>query len=252
MIIKSSIVKLAFILLFVTVFPLVQNQWLNLYLFDINNFSVYKLLYYLSGLICPIFVCINSLSKFTYYKFRDNNFKYHSFISGKILLFITSLILITLSILIYNYFFIGFNLFLNLFINDSNNIFILGITKKLFFVALISISLIFKKIKLFIKKIVLFNFFIISIFIWYSQINNILINQSFIPNYFLIIDNINHINILSLLAIESLYYVWAYISNKTNLSDWIVPRPSVNDIYPIIKNLIFYLLIIFYYSLIVI
>ena len=75
--------RLTIFVLLVILFPLVQNQWLNLYLFDINNFTIYKLLYYLSGLIFPILVFKNSLNKFTYYKFLNNKIKNYHRISGK-------------------------------------------------------------------------------------------------------------------------------------------------------------------------
>ena len=70
LIIKFSLLRLSIIILLVILFPLVQKQWLNLYLFDINNLSIYKLLYYLSGLFVPVLVIINSLNKFTYYQFN--------------------------------------------------------------------------------------------------------------------------------------------------------------------------------------
>ena len=87
MIIKFSLLRLSIIISLVILFPLVQKQWLNLYLFDINNLSIYKLLYYLSGLIVPILVIINSLNNFTYYKFNfykknNNNFISNNFSIG--------------------------------------------------------------------------------------------------------------------------------------------------------------------------
>jgi hypothetical protein len=89
LIIKFSLYRLSIIILLVILFPLVQKQWLNLYLFDINNLSIYKLLYYLSGLIVPILVIINSLNKFTYYKFNSHKKIYNKLdISGKSLFLI--------------------------------------------------------------------------------------------------------------------------------------------------------------------
>ena len=101
MIIKFSLLRLSIIILLVILFPLVQKQWLNLYLFDINNLSIYKILYYLSGLFVPILVIINSLNKFTYYKFNfhKKNSNY-SDISGKSLFLITLVISSLISILI--------------------------------------------------------------------------------------------------------------------------------------------------------
>ena len=115
MIIKFSLLRLSIIILLVILFPLVQKQWLNLYLFDINNLSIYKLLYYLSGLIVPILVIINSLNKFTYYKFNFHKKKNNnSDVSGKSLLLITLVILSILSILISNYIFINLKIIFNL------------------------------------------------------------------------------------------------------------------------------------------
>ena len=173
MIIKFSLLRLSIIILLVILFPLVQKQWLNLYLFDINNLSIYKLLYYLSGLIVPIIVIINSLNKFTYYKFNllnKNNYKYD--ISGKSLFLITLVISSSISILISRYIFINLQIFLNLFMSNNEYLVQLDINKQIFFIVIISILLLFEKTKFIIKKITLTNFFLISIISWYSQINN--------------------------------------------------------------------------------
>ena len=248
MIINFSLVRLSIIFLLVILLPLIQNQWLNLYLFDTNNFSLYKILYSLSGLLCPLLVCVNSINKFTYYKFSKSNIINRIKIKGKSLLITALIPLITLSTIISNYIFINFDLFFKLFISN-NYIFSIDIDKQLIFILIISILLIFRKTRLFMKKFILFNFFMISIFIWYSQLNNILINETFFINNFLYFRNTNFINILIFLSIETVYYLWSYISYRTNLSDWIVPIPTKNDISQILKILIFYLLIIFYYSI---
>ena len=176
MVINFSLIRLFIIFVLVILFPLVQKQWLNLYLFDINNLSIYKLLYYLSGLIVPILVIINSLNKFTYYKFnfykKINNY---SDISGKSLFIITLVILSILSILISNYIFINLKIILNLLMSNNEYLVQYDIDKQILFVVIISIFLIFKKTKFIIKKIILTNFFIFSIINWYSQINNNLI-----------------------------------------------------------------------------
>ena len=250
MVIKFSLLRLSIILLIVIFFPLVQNQWLNLYLFDLNSFSFYKFLYYLSGLICPILVCTNSLSKFTNYKF-DNNKKVTSdfFLSGKLLLILTSLLLSIISTLIYKYIFLNFKLISNWLITDNNYLFNFGIHKQIFLIVTISILLLFKKSKLFIKKAVLLNFFIFSIILWFLQINNILVNDSFLIHNFLKLENMNFINIVFLLSIESLYYLWSYISFSTYLSDWNVPYLKINELIPLIQIIMFYLLIALYYSI---
>ena len=249
MIIKFSLLRLSIITLLLILFPLVQKQWLNLYLFDINNLSIYKLLYYLSGLIVPILVIINSLDKFTYYKFNfhkknNNNFD----ISGKFLFLITLVILSILSILISNYIFINLKIILNLLISNNEYLVQFDIDKKILFVVIISIFLIFKKTKFLLKKITLINFFIFSIINWYSQINNSSLNDV-IPFYIFKFENINFVNIVFLLAIETMFYIWSYISYNSYLSDWNVPKPHMKEITPILNIIMFYLLVILYYSI---
>ena len=248
MIINLSLYRLSLIILILIFFPLIQKQWLNLYLFDINNFSIYKVLYYLSGLFVPILVCLNSINKFTHYKFNYLNKKNQFLIKGKLLLIITAINIAILSILISNYVFINIDFMFKFFFND-NNLAAYYLDKQIFPILIISILLILKKTIVFLKKFILINFLTCSAFIWYSQINNILISENFLINKDLDIGNINSINTLSILAIEIGYYFWSYISYRTNLSDWNVPMPNVNIITPIFKIIIFYLLIIIYYSI---
>ena len=249
MIIKFSLLRLSIIILLVILFPLVQKQWLNLYLFDINNLSIYKLLYYLSGLIVPILVIINSLNKFTYYKFnfhkKNNN---NSDVSGKSLLLITLVILSILSILISNYIFINFKIILNLLMSNNEYLVQYDFDKQILFVIFISIFLIFEKTKFLLKKITLTNFFVFSIINWYSQINNSSLNDV-IPFYIFKFENINFVNIVFLLAIETMFYLWSYISYNSYLSDWNVPKPYKKEVTPIFNVIIFYLLVILYYSI---
>ena len=256
MIIKFSLRRLSLIFLLVIVFPLVQKQWLNLYLFNINNFTIYKVLYYLSGLIVPILIIINSLNKFTFYKFNyniDTNTNTNTntnacSINGRLLFLITSLVLSILSILISNYILINLKIFINSFLRNNDYFVIFDIDKQVLFFVIISTFLIFKKTKFVIKKIVLTNFFIFSIINWYLQINNHFVTN-IPPFYFFKFGNINFINITFILAIESFFYVWSYISYSSNLSDWKVPKPYKREILPILNIVIFYLLTIFYYSI---
>ncbi len=249
MIIKFSLLRLSITILLVILFPLVQKQWLNLYLFDINNFSIYKLLYYLSGLIVPILVIINSLNKFTYYKFNFHKNKNNNLdINGKSLFLITSVISIILSILIVHYIFINLKIILNLYMINNDYLFQFDIDKQILFIVIISIFLIFKKTKFLLKKIILINFFTFSIINWYSQINNYSLNDV-IPFYIYKFGNINFINIVFLLAIETMFYLWSYISYKSYLSDWNVPKPYKQEVTPIFNIIIFYLLVILYYSI---
>ena len=250
MIIKFSLFRLVIIFILIISLPLIQNQWLNLYLFNINNFSIYKLLYFLSGLICPILVFINSLNHFTFYKF--DNIKKSNNISGKGLFVISALTLFILSGLITYYLLLNLDFFFELFL--TTNDYLLSISLAGYFLVVLNISLflLFKKTRIYIKKFILINFFIISILIWYSRLNNIFVPDLFLLTELFNIDNINTINIINILfliCIEILYYFWSYISFKSNLSDWRVPRPNLKDFSIVISIMFFYFIIILYYSL---
>ena len=246
MIIRFSLPRLSIVFSLVIILPLLQNQWHNLSQFENTTLSFYRFLYYLSGLICPLLVCLNSINKFTHYKFDKKSGK--NTITGKFLLIITLILLLTLSILISNYIYFNFELFYKILINNKH-LFTFDFNKIIFFILTISILLIFKITRSFLKKLILINFFMISIFIWYSQINNLLIEENLLLTKFWNIENINYINILFLLVIESFYYLWSYISYNSNLSDWIVVNPSKRDLANIIKIIIFYLFIFIYYSI---
>ena len=153
MIIKFSPVRLSIIFLLVILFPFVQKQWLNLYLFNINNFTIYKLLYYLSGLSIPLLVIINSLSKFTFYKFNYPKQIKTDYINGKFLLLITSIMLILLSALISCYILLNFKIFLELIISNNNYQVSFYNDKQILFTVIISILLIFKKLKQLLKEL---------------------------------------------------------------------------------------------------
>ena len=218
MIIKYSLSRLSITFLLAIIFPLVQKQWLNLYLFDINNYSIYKILYYLSGVVCPILVILNSINNFTYYKFKSKKVDNSSHINGKTLFLIISIVLFILSILISSYFFISLRMLLNLFISNDIFLFSFYINNQIIIFIFFSILLLFKNIKLFIKKASLINFLIISNIIWYLEISNKAINDTFVNDIFKS-EYIIFINLLFLLSIEILYYLWSYISNSTYLSD---------------------------------
>ena len=248
MIIKNNSPRLLITILFLLILPFVQKQWSNLYLFDINNISFYSILYYLSGTICPLLVCLNSLCNFTFYKFNNNNIYSKKIIKGKVLLFLVIINLIFLSYLITDYLYINFNFISNLFLNEIKfqqpNIIQLSL-----FILLIAILLIFKKSRLLLKKIILVNFVLISFYIWHIQINNINVDDQFHLYGYIGLNDINLINVFILVSIEILYFMWSLISYKTNLSDWIVHEPRKSDIMPVFNILIFYLFIIFYYSI---
>ena len=248
MLTKFSLARVSIFFLLVLLFPLIQKQWLNLYLFDVNNFTIYKILYYLSGLIVPIIVVINSLNNFTYYKFNYHKKTNINDINGKLLFLITLIVSISLSILISSYFIVILKILFNLFIRNSDYLFQYDIDKQILFVVIISSFLIFKKTKYIIKKIILINYLVLSIIAWYSKIHNsILIDIDLF--YVFKFENINYINLTFLLTIESVFYLWSYISYSSYLSDWNVPIPNKKEVKPIFNILIFYFLIIFYYSI---
>ena len=206
------------------------------------------LLYYLSGLIFPIIIFITSLNNFTVYKFSKDKTKRHNDINGKSLFIISFLSLVILSSLIYFYILINYKIIHNLI--DLNNEYLIDIDfyKYIFFVVLIIILLLFRKIRFYIKKILLINFLSISFIFWYLKVNNTLISDTYLTKFFKF-DNIDFSNIFFLLSIELVYYLWSYISSGSYLSDWSVPLPNKADLSPIFSIIFFYLMIILYYSL---
>ena len=250
MIIKNNSTSLIITLSFILIIPFVQKQWFNLYLFNINDLSFYSLLYYLSGTLCPSLIGLNSLNNFTYYKFNENNIYGKKIIKGRALLFLVVLNLIFLSYLISYYFYINFNLINNLFF-EGIKFQQPDILQFSFLILLISILLIFKKLRLLCKKLILVNFILISFFIWHLQINNINIDDQFHVYKYYSLGNLNLINVVILIAIELSYFVWSFLSYRTNLSDWKVHIPRIRTIIPILKISVFYLFIIIYYLILV-
>ena len=118
-----------------------------------------------------------------------------------------------------------------------------------FFIFLISILLIFKKSRFLLKKIILVNFILISLNLWHLQINNISVDDQFHIYRYFGLNELNLINLFILVAIEISFYTWSFLSYKTNLSDWIVPKPQKEDFIPFLNIFIFYFFIIIYYSI---
>ena len=156
--------------------------------------------------------------------------------------------LIFLSYLIADYIYINFDLILNLFL-DEINVLKPDIPQLSFFIFLISILLIFKKSRFLLKKIILINFILISLYLWHLQINNISVDDQFHIYKYYGLNDLNLINLFILVAIEISFFTWSFLSNKTNLSDWIVPIPQKEDVIPFLNIIIFYFFIIIYYSL---
>ena len=241
-------IRLILVISFVLIFPFIQRQWLNLYLFNTNSLSFYSILYYFSGIITPGLICLYSLNNFTYYQFNINDFKNNQVIKGKKLLTLILLTIIPLSIIIANYLYINLDLINKLF-EDQGFLASISIFNNSFIIFIITIFLIFKQTKILAKKLVLINFFLIKLFIWYSQINNINIDNKFILNNYLNLDNSNFSNIIFLFIIEIIYFLWSFLSNKNNLSDWAVQYPLKTDIFNVLKIIYFYLFVIVYYSI---
>ena len=250
MIIKNNTTKLLVTLSFLLILPFVQKQWLNLYSFNINDISLYSILYFLSGAICPSLVCLNSLKNYTRYNFTKDKFHSIKIIKGKRLLFLVAINLIFLSYLIADYIYINFDLIFNLFL-EGINVPKPDIPQLSFFIFLISILLIFKKSRFLLKKIILVNFILISLYLWHLQINNINVDDQFYIYRYFGLNDLNLINLFILVAIEISFYTWSFLSYKTNLSDWIVPKPQKRDVIPFLNIFIFYFFIIIYYSILV-
>ena len=248
MIIKNNTTKLLLTLSFLLILPFVQKQWFNLYSLNINDISFYSILYYLSGAICPSLVYLNSLKNYTYYNFTKDKIHSLKIIKGKTLFFLVAINLIFLSYLIADYIYINFDLISNLFL-EGINVPKPDIPQLSFFIFLISILLIFKKSRFLLKKIILINFILISLYLWHLQINNINIDDQFHIYRYFGLNNFNLINLFILIAIEISFYTWSFISYKTNLSDWIVPKPQKEDVIPFLNIFIFYFFIIIYYSI---
>jgi len=248
LIIKNNTTKLLVTLSFLLILPFVQKQWFNLYSLNNNDISFYSILYYLSGAICPSLVCLNSLKNFTFYNFNKNKINSKKIINGKRLLFLVALTLIFLSYFIADYIYINFDILSNLFL-EGINVPKLDLLQLSFFIFLISIFLIFKKSRFLLKKIILINFSLISLLLWHIQINNIIIDEQFHLYRYFGLNDLNLINLFILVCIEISFYTWSFISYKTNLSDWIVPKPQKGDVVPFLNILIFYFFIIIYYSI---
>ncbi len=249
MIIKNKTKKLLVTISFILILPLVQKQWFNLYLFNINDISFYSILYYFSGIICPSLVFLNSLKYYTYYDFNNNIYS-KNIITGKRLFFLVVINLIFLSYFIADYIYINFDLIFNLFF-EGINLPKLDINQISFFIFLVSILLIFKKTRFLLKKLILVNFILISLYLWHLQINNIDVDYQFHIYRYFGLNDLNLINLFILVAIEISFFTWSFLSYKTNLSDWIVRKPQKGDILPILNMFIFYFFIIIYYSILI-
>jgi len=229
----------------VPLFPIVQDQWLNIFLLNEFEFSYYSILYYFSGFLFPILVINNSLSNFLNYSFNSNKYESKKF---KFIGYLFIFTLLILSILIIRYFIFSINYFLY----QTELYIYFDIKIKILFLLLLMILLIFNKTKKFVKKLLLFNFFVISFMNWSIYFLNlhgieIFINKNISNKTYYEFNNLNILNIFYLFIIELFYYLWSFINYKNNLSDWSINYPKKVDFIPFSKIIIFYIGVLIYY-----
>ena len=114
------------------------------------------------------------------------------------------------------------------------------------------ILLLINKTKRIIKRLLLFNYFIICFVNWSTyffklQGIDILINKYSTNISYYEFNNINLLNILYLFVFEIFYYLWSFITYQNNLSDWSISFPKRLDYIPISKITIYYLGVLIYY-----
>ena len=222
-----------------------QEQWLNIFLLNEFEFSYYSILYFLSGFLFPILVINNSLSNFFDYKINSNKYQSKKFKFYGYLVIVTILILSTLII---RYFIFSVNYIIPQI--DLNIYF--DIKLKILFLLIIMILLLINKTKRIIKRLLLFNYFIICFVNWSTyffklQGIDILINKYSTNISFYEFNNVNLLNILYLFVFEIFYYLWSFITYQNNLSDWSLSYPERADFVPILRITIFYLGVLIYY-----
>ena len=222
-----------------------QEQWLNIFLLNEFEFSYYSILYFLSGFLFPILVINNSLSNFFDYKINSNKYQSKKFKFYGYLVIVTILILSTLII---RYFIFSVNYIIPQI--DLNIYF--DIKLKILFLLIIMILLLINKTKRIIKRLLLFNYFIICFVNWSTyffklQGIDILINKYSTNISFYEFNNVNLLNILYLFVFEIFYYLWSFITYQNNLSDWSLSYPERADFVPISRITIFYLGVLIYY-----
>ena len=72
--------------------------------------------------------------------------------------------------------------------------------------------------------------------------DNICVDDQFYIYRHFGLNDLSLINVFILIAIEISYFTWSFLSYKTNLSDWNVPKPQKGDIIPFLNIFIFYFL----------
>ena len=226
-------------------FPIVQDQWLNIFLLNKFEFSYYSILYFLSGFLFPVVVINNSLSNFFDYKFSSNKYESNKL---RFIVYLVIFTLLILSILIIRYFIFSINYIIPQI--DLNSYF--DIKLKVLLLLIVMILLLISKTKRIIKRLFLLNFFIISFVNWSIYFLNlqgieIFINKYISDNNYYDFYNLNILNISYLFILEIVYYLWSFITYQKNLSDWSIPSPKGVDFIPISKITIFYFGVLIYY-----
>ena len=226
-------------------FPIVQDQWLNIFLLNNFEFSYYSILYFLSGFLFPIVVINNSLNNFFDYKFISNKYESNKLRSIGYLVTFTLLIL---AILIIRYFLFSINIIIPQI--DLNSYF--DIKLKILLLLIVMILLLINKTKRILKRLFLLIFFIIFFINWTTYNLNlqgieIFINKYISDNNFYDFNNLNILNLSYLFILEIFYYLWSFITYQNNLSDWSITIPKRIDFIPLSKITIFYLGVLIYY-----
>ncbi len=247
--IKLNSLYFFILVILVNLYPVVQQQWLNLSLLEIEGLSPYSNLYLISGLLFPFIIILISNTNFTNYSFSENKIR-NKYVKNLSFIVISNLLFLTF--LLTQYINVFINLIFQLISNFGLNIGNDYIPEKFIFL-IILVLLLFKSTKLIIKRLFLLVFSFISILVW-LDINNILIldynyflSRLSTPNFFEF-NNVNLLNILLLFLIEICFFFWSYISYKNNLSNWKVLFPSKKDYSQLVNIFLFYGCLILYYA----
>ena len=201
----------------------------------------------MSGYLFPSILVFYSINNFTDYQFNNNygkdiknNFRYTSTIVFPILLIF--------SILITKYYIYLFSK-----INNASFNFLEFNHLQLIFILIISFLLLIKKTKNKVKNLYLIYYLINFSIYWtintYSlNISNTFIKDNYINKFISSNLNFNYINIIFLFLLEILFFLWSFIVDKNNLSDWNIPIPKKSNLYPLVNIFVFYFgLIVYFY-----
>jgi len=162
--------------------------------------------------------------------------------------YLVTFTLLILSMLIIRYFIFSINYIIPQI--DLNIYF--DIKLKIFLILIVMLLLLINKTKRIIKRLFLFNFFIIFFINWSTYFLNlqgveIFINKYISNNNYYDFNNLNLLNISYLFILEIFYYLWSFITYQNNLSDWSITFPKRVDFIPLSKITIFYLGVLIYY-----